>query len=112
MNWNHLYNLLGVAINPATEDKQDASITKLDAVIAAIQGDDLIKYEYMGKQEITTYVYYGFKEKEGTDWKVMRKDTADDSAWKYAYSTTEDPPKTWAVAWSNPAALDFDDPPD
>ena len=64
-------------------------------------------YEYMGKQESGNYVYYGFKKYGGTDWKVMRKDTTDDSAWKYAYGTSG-----WSTAWASPGSQSYGDPPD
>jgi len=56
-----------------------ATSAKQDDIIDAIG----ITYEYMGKQTSGDYEYMGFKENGGTNWKVMRKDTTDDSAWQY-----------------------------
>lgn len=72
---------------------------------------DEIEYGYMGSKTSGDYKYFGFKENKGSRWKVMRQKTTDDSAWKYAYSTTEDPAKSWTAAWADPTALDYADPP-
>lgn len=68
-------------------------------------------YEYLGKKTSGNYVYYGFKEYGSTNWKIMRKDTTDDSAWKYAYSSNNSG-ISWTQAWSDPTALTYSDPPD
>lgn len=68
---------------------------------------DFEGYEYMGKQISGDYEYFGYKKYGGTDWKVMRKDTTDDSAWLYAYGASG-----WTAAWADPTALSYGDPPD
>jgi len=70
-------------------------------------GSSLPTYEYMGKKTSGNYVYYGFKEKSGTNWKIKRKDTTDESAWKFVYGTSG-----WSSAWADPTALSYNDPPD
>ncbi len=68
------------------------------------------KYEYMGKQTIGNYTYYGFKERGSVEWKVMRKDNTDDAAWQYAYS--EASANDWTTAWATPGGESYGDPPD
>jgi len=65
------------------------------------------KYEYMGKKTGGGYIYYGYKQNGGLNWKIMRKNEGDDSAWKYAFGTSG-----WSTAWTNPAAESYGDPPD
>lgn len=93
-------NTDNLTADPATSAKQDDIITAIDGLVE-------IAYEYMGKQTSGDYEYMGFKENGGTNWKVIRKDTTDDSAWAYCYGTSG-----WTTAWADPTALSFDDPPD
>ena len=86
--------------NPATEDKQDNLIAKFT----------FEDHQYMGSQAIGSYVYYGFKQKGGTGWYLMRKNTADDSAWQYAYSSES--VNGWLVARGDPTGESYGDPPD
>jgi len=88
-------------------DEHDPAINAKRVSIIRYNGLPDNKYEYMGKQASGDYEYMGFKENGGTNWKVMRKDTTDDSAWKYAYGTSG-----WTTAWADPTTLSFDDPPD
>ena len=85
----------------ATADKQDDIIAKLGS----------IEYAYMGSITSGDFTYFGYKQNGGTHWKVMRQDTTDDSAWKYAYDTTETPTKDWTAAWSDPTVLSYNNPP-
>ncbi len=66
-----------------------------------------IDYGYIGTKTSGTYTYFGFKEKGGTRYKVTRQNSADESAWKYAYGLSG-----WDAAWADPTALSFDDPAD
>lgn len=93
-------NTDNLTADPATSAKQDDIITAIDDLVE-------IAYEYMGKQTSGDYEYMGFKENGGTNWKVIRKNTTDDSAWAYCYGTSG-----WTTAWADPTALSFDDPPD
>ena len=72
-----------------------------------VAGTDAYNYQYMGSQTSGDYVYYGFKENGGTHWKIMRKDTTDDSAWAYAYGTSG-----WTTAWADPTGESYGLPPD
>jgi len=70
-------------------------------------GGGVIPYEFIGIQTSGTYTYFGFKENGGTRYRVIRSDSSDDSAWKYAYGLSG-----WDAAWADPTALSYDDPPD
>ena len=102
-----LKNVAGSQVNPATEDKQDTIVTALGTISGKYPFED---YQYMGSQTISTKVYYGFKQYGGTGWYIMRKDTTDDAAWKYAYSPGVG--TTFAVAWAAPASESYNNPPD
>ena len=67
-------------------------------------------YEFMGTQTAGDYKYFGFKQNGGTAWRIMRQNTADDSAWQYAYSS--DGGNDWDTAWASPGDEGYDDPPD
>ncbi|RKX57831.1 MAG: hypothetical protein DRP29_07740, partial [Thermodesulfobacteriota bacterium] len=62
-------------------DETGKKYLKIDNTLGSIVISDI--YEYMGKKTSGNYVYYGFKEKSGTNWKIKRKDTTDESAWKF-----------------------------
>jgi len=64
-------------------------------------------YEYMGEKKIGDYIYYGFKERGGTCWKISRENKNDASAWQYAYADDG-----WTAAWTDPTSVSYDDPPD
>jgi hypothetical protein len=85
----------GNQIDGATEAKQDSII-------------EVLSYEYMGDQTIGDYKYLGFKQNGGTNWKIMRKDNTDTSAWKYVYGTSG-----WSTAWADPSdvSITYSDPP-
>ena len=110
-------------INPATEENQLpdnhhvvisntnlAKEAKQDDIITAITASSgaEIEYAYMGKDitSDTDYEYFGFKQNGGENYKIMRKEIADDKAWKYAYGTSG-----FVTAWANPSLLIFDNPP-
>jgi len=65
-----------------------------------------IQQEYMGKKASGDYDYFGFKDNGGTGWKIMRKNNTNDSAWAYAYGTSD-----WTTAWADPTVLVYGDPP-
>ena len=102
-NWSFddefgLFMVEGLAYNPNTDTMDLITVER--------------KYEYMGKQTVGNYTYYGFKERGTTAWKVMRKDNTDDSAWAYCYS--EAGAITWSTAWAAPAdaGMVYGNPPD
>ena len=81
----------------ATSAKQDTLLGKIS-----------YQFEYMGK-DVTSNVlfeYFGFKENGGTHWKIMRKELADDTAWKYCYGTSG-----FASAWASPQNESYGLPP-
>jgi starvation-inducible outer membrane lipoprotein len=91
----------------ASGDPVDAATSaKQDDIVTAVEDLAEIQYEYMGKQTSGDYEYMGFKENGGTNWKIMRKDTTDDSAWQYAYGTS-----SFTSAWEDVTNLVYDDPP-
>lgn len=63
--------------------------------------------KYMGKKESGDYIYYGFKRKGGPRWEIMRKDSTNPGDWQYTFGVTG-----WMVAWADPTALSYSDPPD
>jgi len=63
-------------------------------------------YEYMGKQTSGAYTYYGFRQYGSSNWRIMRKDGNDASAWAYAYGTSG-----WTASWASPAGESYGDPP-
>ena len=69
-----------------------------------------VGYQFMGNQTVGSYEYFGFKKYAGTDWYIMRRDTNDDSAWAYAYSSGTG--NDWSTAWGSPDSESYDDPPD
>lgn len=83
-----------------------ATSAKQDEIIDAIESSVEIAYEYMGDKTSGNYKYLGFKQNGGANWKIMRKNNTDTSAWAYCYGTTG-----WTTAWSDPTALTFADPP-
>jgi len=64
-------------------------------------------YEYMGTRKIGQYVYYGYKERGGKNWKIVRENKNDDAAWQYCYGDSG-----WTAAWADVTALVYGDPPD
>ena len=79
-------------------------------LIGKVDVDGQRYYEYMGKKTAGDYTYYGFKERNSVEWKVMRKDNTDDAAWQYAYS--ESSANAWTTAWATPGDESYGDPPD
>ena len=67
-------------------------------------------YHFMGNQTGGSYEYFGFKQRSGTSWYIMRRNTGDDSAWAYAFSTTGG--NSWTTAWTTPGGETYADPPD
>ncbi len=67
-------------------------------------------YQFMGIKTVGSYDYFGFKQKGGTGWYIMRKDTTDAGAWAYAYSS--DGGNSWAIAWGTPDGESYGNPPD
>lgn len=94
-------------VGEVTRNEHDAAINAKRVTVIKHNGLPNNDYEYMGKQTSGDYEYMGFKENGGTNWKVMRKDTTDDSAWQYVYGASG-----WTAAWADPTALDYADPPD
>lgn len=68
---------------------------------------ELEGYEFMGKQEIGSHIYFGYKKWGAPDWRITRKDITDESAWQYTFGATG-----WSAAWADPTALSYSDPPD
>jgi hypothetical protein len=64
-------------------------------------------FEYMGEKSSGSYLYYGYKQKNGPKWKIMREETTDPSAYKYAYGNSD-----WSTAWTNYLSQTYQDPPD
>ena len=67
-------------------------------------------YEYMGSKDVGSYSYYGFKQQGAVNWKIMRQDNTDDSAWAYAYSS--DGGNSWSTAWGAPEEESYGEPSD
>lgn len=102
--------------SPQSETYDDARLSEAAQISTLVkQVDpiviDEIKYEYMGKDTTSNvlFEYFGFKENGGTNWKIMRKELADGTAWKYAYGTSG-----FSTAWLDPSdvGITYANPPD
>ncbi len=90
----------GEDLNPATEDKQD------DIISAINNSGGGINYAFVDKDDGATYVYFGFKQWDGENWKIMRKTVAT-GKFQYAYGTSG-----YNTNWTNRASLSYSNPPD
>ena len=64
------------------------------------------KEEFMGKQTIGNYTYFGYKEVNSPFWKIIRKNDTDDSDWAYSYGSDD-----WAAVWAYVDSLTYGPPP-
>lgn len=71
-----------------------------------IEFDSHNDYEYMGYQSSGDYKYHGYKQYRGTNWKICREDTTDNTR-TYVYGDGG-----WATAWASPGAQTYAAPPD
>ena len=77
----------------ATEAKQDAIITAIN------NSGSGICYRYVDQALSTTYKYWGFKEVDGENWKIIRKDLTTKS-FRYVIGTVD-----YSTNWSNRETL-------
>ncbi len=87
--------------NGATEEKQDDQITALNTIA---NNTTEIEWRYKGvnKTADTDYKYFGFKEKGGEHWYIMRFTIADKSEVLYAEGDDN-----FDTAWDNPSLLTY-----
>ncbi len=87
--------------NGATEEKQDDQITALNTIA---NNTTEIEWRYKGvnKTADADYKYFGFKEKGGERWYIMRFTIADKSEVLYAEGDDN-----FDTAWDNPSLLTY-----
>ena len=85
----------------ATEEKQDEQITALNTIA---DNTTEIEWRYKGvnKTADTDYKYFGFKEKDGEHWYIMRFTIADKAEVLYAEGDDD-----FDTAWNDPSLLTY-----
>jgi len=84
----------------STSSKQDEIVAAIEALTAA-PTYDIRNISPPTDPEIATYKYFGFQERGGTNWRVMRKTLAT-NAFLYATGTT-----SYSTNWTNRASLTY-----
>ena len=91
-------NALGKLINPATEDKQNDTITAINNI------SGISSYNYIVSEETVTLKYYGYTSITG--WQIKRK-TLSTGVWEIADALFTGTYADFDTAWAARAAITY-----